>query len=289
MDFGPGSGDRRDVAVGPSRELAARVFGGRFDSALVTTYDAFDTDVDLATVASIGVAAGPGLDALLDRLETEATHLWPERVLLGLPADRAGRKILDTALARHPSVAVAEVVESDRGLVLSLDRAANVPSEARERALATIRTPVPEVEATPDPATDRARGAGRATRRQLLVRAGLLASALAVVLVVVLVVVGRSPAGTDGVLVTLMVVGLLPEVVIAMGVAYAVRLARQTRAEHQEQRRLLLDRTDRLIGLARMAASRDKETLGELELLRHEVDALGRLQSRARAEARERP
>ena len=289
MDFGPGTGDLRDVAVGPSREVAARVFGGRFDSALVTTYDAFDADVDLATVDSIGVAAGPGLDTLLDRVRAEAPALWPARVLVGLPTDRTGRKALEAALARHPDVALADVVESDRGLVLGLDHAENVAPEDRQRVLATLRTApataAPDV--VPAATEDHPRRTGL-TGRPLLARAGAVAFALTMVFLAVLVGVGQSSLGADGVLVTLLAGVLVAEIAIAVGVLYALRLARQGRAEQQEQRQLLLARTDRLIHLARTAAAKDKEKLREVEQLRREVDALGRLQSRARVEARER-
>jgi hypothetical protein len=285
MDPGPEKGDRVDVAVGPDRAVAARVFGDRFDSALVTTYDAFDRDVDLRTVSTLGVTAGPGLDSVHERVEHDH-DLWPMHVLVGLPPDLAGREHLDAALRRRPSIAVSRTTETERGLVLDLDHAANVPPEDGRRALAKIAAHglgVTEPVSVPSP-----HGLARLDARQRLV---LLAAAAAVarvvVLAVVLVVVGRS-GGVDGVLVTLVTLALLGEGAIALGTAYVMVLARQARARQEHLRHELTARTDRLLELARDAARHDDVALRELEQVRAEITALGRLGARARIEARER-
>jgi hypothetical protein len=280
MDFGPESGGRRDVAVGPDRRIAARVFGDRFDSPVVTSYSAFDADVDLASVARIGAVAGPGLPGLLDRLARDGADLWPDRVILGLPADRAGRAELDAALSNHPAVSVAAVTETDRGLVMDLGRAADISPAIRERALATISAR-PRPAATPTPG-----GGERSARtpRQLLVPAAAVGLLLLVVGIALLFAIGQSDLGAEGVVVALLVLLLLVQVIVAAGVLYAVRLARDASADNQEQRRLLIARTDRLISLARASAAKDKEALGEIELLQREIVALGRLQARTRVE-----
>jgi hypothetical protein len=299
MDFGPGSGGPRDVAVGPTRDVAAAVFGAQFDSALITSYDAFDADVDLSEVASLGAVAGPGLADLLNRLERDGAGLWPERVLLGLPADLAGRDALVSALAGHPSVAVSGLSESRRGVVVSLGHAGQVPAEDHARYVEELRTRMPSAPAAADqtnvlPAPTPARRRmpdllATPQRRRLAAQAGAIVLVAAILVAAVLVAIGQSELGAHGVLVTVVLATALAQCVVALGVLYAVRLARHTRAAQQELHRQLLARTDQLVRLSKNAVGKDKEILRDLEQLHREVAALGRLQARGRIEERERP
>lgn len=61
----PSTGTRH-VAVGPTREAAARTFGRGHDDLFLTTYADLADEVDLAEVGSLDLAAGEGLLAALD-------------------------------------------------------------------------------------------------------------------------------------------------------------------------------------------------------------------------------
>jgi hypothetical protein len=85
------------------------------------------------------------------------------------------------------------------------------------------------------------------------------------------------------------VLSTLAQAALLAGLAYAVRLLRGNRADLADQQRVLLTRTEQLVKLTRNAARQDKDVLREVEQVREEVLALGRLQARARIEAREQP
>lgn len=275
MDFGPGSGVPREVAVGPSREVAAQVFGDRFDEPLVTSYAAFDTDVDLVAGGTIGIVAAPGLNGLIDRLERQAPHLWPQHVLLGLPPGLEGRDVLETTLATLPSVAVKDLVLTDRGVVVVLDHASEVEPERGARFLAELRGATPPHGRSHPAGTEPARP--DRTPRRVRLRAAIAATALLVALLAVALLLAGRGAGTDGVVVTLLVATLVAQGITLVGVGYAVRISREGRAELLELRRLA----------SRKPGTRDQEVSRHLARVEEEILALGRLQARARVERRE--
>ncbi len=288
MDPGPRSHEGRDVAVGPDREVAARVFGERFDSALITSYDAFGRDVDLREVATLGIVVGPRIEEVLEVVEAQQdAGLWPRRVLLGLPADLSGRDALDAALSRRPSVAVSSVAETSRGLLLTLDDAANVAADDQRRALAKITAH------TLAPTARESAGRPRwssllLARRRLVALVGGAVLTTTLVLLALLVAIGRSGAGASGVEIVLLVLVLIAQAATLLGTAYGVRLARASRAEQQEDGRVSRERTDRLVTLTGKAASREEQALRDIARLEREILALGRFQSRLRVELRDR-
>jgi hypothetical protein len=286
MDTGTGSGRGRDVAVGQTREAAAAVFGAFFDDAVLTTYTALDADVELAEVGTLGMVAGPGLSAALGRISSAGAT--PERLLAGIGTDLSGRDDLLVALDEHPEIAVAGVEDTARAVLVQLGRSGEVSPADDERLRDELRRRTPQVSpavtAVPE---DAAAPVSTPSRRPSRLGLGV-AGAVALVAAVVVLAIGLGN-GTHGLLVALAVLSTLAQAALLAGLAYAVRLLRGNRADLADQQRVLLTRTEQLVKLTRNAARQDKDVLREVEQVREEVLALGRLQARARIEAREQP
>jgi hypothetical protein len=289
MDTGTGSGRGRDVAVGQTREAAAAVFGAFFDDAVLTTYTALDADVELAEVGTLGMVAGPGLSAALGRISSAGAT--PERLLAGIGTDLSGRDDLLVALDEHPEIAVAGVEDTARAVLVQLGRSGEVSPADDERLRDELRRRTPLVSPVPDAVTavpeDAAAPVSTPSRRPSRLGLGV-AGAVALVAAVVVLAIGLGN-GTHGLLVALAVLSTLAQAALLAGLAYAVRLLRGNRADLADQQRVLLTRTEQLVKLTRNAARQDKDVLREVEQVREEVLALGRLQARARIEAREQP
>ena len=287
-----------DVAVGRTREEAAAIFGSHFENPVVTTYDDFATGPD--PIGTVGLVAGPGLPGLLGLLVGRDEAQRPGQILLGLPVDLVGRGHLLVALSTNPALAVSAVQDTGRGTVITLAPASAVDPAAHQAFLADLRDRrAPEVgvlaarpEATPAAGTGTGAGTPRPSgRRRLAVRAAAVALALAVLGAAVLVVIGQT-LGAGGVLITLALVIVVGQGVIALVGLYALRLARGTRSAQDHLEQVVRARTERILRLskenARRDRDRDREVLQELQRLHREVTAVGRLASRSRIEAKER-
>ena len=285
-----------DVAVGRTREEAAAIFGSHFENPVLTTYDDFATGPD--PIGTVGLVAGPGLPGVLGLLVERDEAQGPGQILLGLPVDLVGRGHLLVALSANPALAISAVQDTGRGTVITLAPASAVDPAVHQAFLDEIRDRrAPEAgvlaarpEATPAAGT----GAGTprpSGRRRLAVRAAAVALALAVLGAAVLVVIGQT-LGADGVLITLALVIVVGQGVIALVGLYALRLARGTRSAQDHLEQVVRARTERILRLskenARRDRDRDREVLQELQRLHREVTAVGRLASRSRIEAKER-
>lgn len=175
MQSGPGAGPGRDVMVGPTRIVAARVFGTVFDDAHVTSYEDFSTEVDVASVRSVGLVGATQAPALLaDLLAVPGT---PPRVVLGLAEDYSGRDELLEALAAHPSLQPEGVIHLGGVLVVPLAPTDEVTDAVAAQALADLRQlrgPVPELPhaASAPPTTLRTPGRARRLVGRVLARLG---------------------------------------------------------------------------------------------------------------------
>lgn len=137
MQSGPGSGVGRDVVVGPTRLVAARVFGTILDDAHVTTYDDFRIEVDPASVRSVGLVGDEQASGVLADLL--AGPGAPPRILLGLPEDHAGRDELLEALTTHPALLPEDVIDVNGAVVVPLAPAGEVSDAAAARAIDDLR------------------------------------------------------------------------------------------------------------------------------------------------------
>lgn len=328
MTLGAGAGERRDVAVGGTREEAAAAFGEFFDDALFTSYDDFDAEVDLSVLRSVGLVAGDGLTAVLPRVlavhnEAGAPAL---RVLVGLTPDLRHRDAAEELLAAHPSITFSGVLRSGENVLLPLEDAGQggpppvdtileqLPEQGVHRRAPAA--PEPEPDPGPGPRPEPSSPPRRQSSavepdpapvswdRRRLNQVGALAGGLLLVAAVVLTVVGLA-AGTDGILVTLVLFLALTQCLVLLGIVYVVRLLRglTQRAlpatppvdpDELQFRKQVRRRTERLVRLSEEAVRLQREDLvagqkARLEVagVRKRVMSLGKLLSRTGAAARD--
>lgn len=248
MHPAPGSEHLRDVAVGPSRAVAAGTFGAHLTDAQVTSYDDFRAEIDLAGVRTLALVGGSAAVAVLASLT--ATAPLPARILVSLDGDVPARKELEKQIAGNPDLPPVELVTA---------------APAR-RPAAAKRAPAPP--------------SRRPSRRlQRLLAATALAAAVAVV---ALVLIGRSSLGSDGVLVALL--ALVVALQAGLGVGLVALLRRSRRTEHELGERLAAQRQQ----LTREATRNNARVLKELERVQAQTLALAGLVSRIGAGLRDR-
>lgn len=272
--------EHRCVAAGESREDGAALFGPHADDLFLTTYADFDSEVDLGLVTSLMLAAGVGSEPVLssacDRLDTGQVLALSVEYAGG----SAGRAAVRDELHRHPGVHIIGVRRLGGRTVLDL--APGDPASTAERTAvldgldlaapgsdetgATASRPVDrparkKAPAAPPPPPQmlpvrllgRLSGLFGATSRRgrlgTLLALGLLA---ALVLVAILVLIGTSGLGAAGVVVTLVLLLLLGQAVLAVLVLFGLRHVEGRISDLERigrRSRALLDRrTKRILG-----------------------------------------
>ena len=250
MHPAPGPENLRDVAVGPSRAVAAGTFGEHLTDARVTSYDDFSTEIDLAEVRTLALVGGTAASAVLASLSA-ATPL-PTRILVSLDGDGPGRQELEKQIAANPDLPPVELVTPAR--------------PASKRPASSKRAPAAQPR--------------RLSRRLQALLA--ISVAAAAVVVVVLVLIGRSSLGSDGVLVTLL--ALVVVLQVGLGVGLVGLLRRSGRLQHELAEQLAAQRQQ----LTRESTRNNAKVLKELERVQAQTLALAGLVSRIGAGLRER-
>lgn len=299
----PGSGGRSAIALAPDRESAAVVFGPVLDGALITTYDR--APAELLRARTLALLAAPGTSEVLRRLDL--AEEWPDRVLLGVPlGPDAGTTILDL-LADHPDVAPTEVTAAPEGLLVRLAPAGSAPPDAVRRAREALLGVVDPAAAASTPGADAAADGpapspdARGRRWRVPgARAALGATLLGIVLVAAVLAAWAAGPGALAALAAAVAVLCAFGCGLALGALFMVRQVRDEAAATGRRHRVVVRRMNTLLQKSRNAARNQRALARDLQAHRHEtahrldqiqrqIEALGRLASRAQAESRDRP
>jgi hypothetical protein len=139
MPSGPRPASRREVAVGPDRVGAARIFGRLLDDAHVTSYDDLALEVAPTALGTLALVASAPATELVSGLPGPVAATLPERLLLGTGEDLAERTELLRALEANPALRPRTLTLADGAVVVALAPAADVDDDTAARVLADLR------------------------------------------------------------------------------------------------------------------------------------------------------